>query len=195
LAEQGGARRFDLFSGHGLEKRAGASLFIHGKGKAVVAGALIPARVTSAYLHATPAQLHGLCHHTMIGHIHAGSAGFNAQLANGLAGCFIACGQDVANLANSAVGITNMSLTESGDLYASVTLPSLTVATVGGGVNLGTSRECLQLMDCYGPGKARKLAEIIAAFLLAGELSISAAIVSGEFVAAHENLGRNRPND
>ena len=79
------------------------------------------------------------------------------------------------------------------DLWASVTLPALSVATVGGGTGLGTARECLEMLDCYGEGCARKLAEITAATLLAGELSMAAAIASGEFVDAHETYGRNRP--
>ena len=80
----------------------------------------------------------------MLGHLQANAIGFNAHYANGLTAIFIACGQDVANVANAAVGITDYELTAEGDLYASVTLPSLTVATVGGGTGLGTSRECLQ---------------------------------------------------
>jgi hydroxymethylglutaryl-CoA reductase len=54
-------------------------------------------------------------------------------------------------------------------------------------------RACLELMDCHGVCKANRLAEIMAAVCIAGELSTVAAIVSGEFVAAHERLGRNRP--
>ena len=90
-------------------------------------------------------------------------------------------------------GITTFEPAGDGDLYASVTLPSLTVATVGGGTGLGTAGECLGVLDCVGRGKALKLAEIVAATLLAGELSMGAAIASGEFVAAHETYGRNRP--
>ena len=114
-------------------------------------------------------------------------------LDEGLEAIFIACGQDVANIANAAVGITNFELDPNGDLYASVTLPSLTVATVGGGTALGTSRECLEILGCAGSSKAAKFAEIICATLLAGELSMGAAIASGEFVGAHETYGRNRP--
>jgi hydroxymethylglutaryl-CoA reductase (NADPH) len=99
----------------------------------------------------------------------------------------------VANLANSAVGITSFEATSDGDLYASVTLPSLTVATVGGGTGLGTARECLAMLGCSGAGTAGKLAEITAATLLAGELSMGGAIASGELVEAHETYGRNRP--
>jgi len=89
----------------------------------------------------------------------ANAVGYNGHYANGLTALFIACGQDVANVVNSAVGITNFELTETGDLYASVTLPALTVATVGGGTALGTFRECLELIGCYGTGGARKFAE------------------------------------
>jgi hydroxymethylglutaryl-CoA reductase (NADPH) len=134
-------------------------------------------------------------HHTILGHIQANSIGYNGHYANGLAAIFIACGQDVANVANSAVGITNFEVTEDGDLYASVTLPSLTVATVGGGTGLGTSRECLEMLGCAGRGGAPKFAEIIAATILSGELSMGAAIASEEFVQAHEIYGRNRPSE
>jgi len=129
----------------------------------------------------------------MVGHVQAGALGYNGHYANGLTAIFIACGQDVANVANSSVGVTQFELTGDGDLYASVTLHSLTVATVGGGTALGTSRECLSMLGCCGSGKALRLAEIVAATLLAGEISMGAAIASGEFVQAHEAYGRNRP--
>lgn len=187
------ARRFYIFSGLNSEKRASGFLFPGGKGKKVTAGARLPVEIVKSYLHTTPAQLVDMWHHTMLGHVQANAVGYNGHYANGLAAIFIACGQDVANVANAAVGITNFELTEDGDLYASVTLPSLTVATVGGGTGLGTSRECLEMLGCAGSGKAAKFAEIVAATLLAGEISMGAAIASGEFVQAHETYGRNRP--
>jgi hydroxymethylglutaryl-CoA reductase (NADPH) len=187
------AKHFYIFSGLCSEKRASGALFAGGKGKKVVAGASLPAAVVRTHLHVTPQQLFDVWRHTMLGHTQAHAVGYNAHFANGLAAIFIACGQDVANVVNSAVGITHFELTDGGDLYASVTLPSLTVATVGGGTALGTSRECLEMLGCSGSGKAVKFAEIVAASLLAGELSMGAAIASGEFVAAHETYGRNRP--
>jgi hydroxymethylglutaryl-CoA reductase (NADPH) len=190
-----GAQRYYLFSGLSTEKRASGFLFAGGKGKKVTAGARVPARIVRAYLHTTPEQLAEMWHHTMLGHVQAHAVGYNGHYANGLTAIFIACGQDVANVVNAAVGITNFEVTDEGDLYASVTLPSLTVATVGGGTGLGTGREGLAMLGCVGSGRAAKLAEIVAATLLAGELSMGAAIASGEFVAAHETYGRNRPND
>jgi hydroxymethylglutaryl-CoA reductase (NADPH) len=187
------ARRFYIFSGFCSEKRASGFLLLGGKGKKVVAGALIPASLATAYLRTTPKEFLDLWHRTMLGHSQAHTSGYNGHYANGLAAVFIACGQDVANIVNSSVGITNFDVTDDGDLYASVTLPSLTVATVGGGTALGTSRECLEMLGCAGSGQAAKFAEIVAATLLAGEISIGAAITSGEFVDAHETYGRNRP--
>lgn len=194
LVAQGAAPRFKIFSGLSSEKRASGFLLAGGKGKTVVAGARISGTVLQSYMRVTPARVVEVWHHTVIGHLQANAIGFNAHYANGLAAIFIACGQDVANVANAAVGITDFELTPDGDLYASVTLPSLTVATVGGGTGLGTSAECLNVLGCRGSGHAPKLAEIIAATLLAGELSMAAAIGSGEFVAAHEAYGRNRPD-
>jgi hydroxymethylglutaryl-CoA reductase (NADPH) len=146
-------------------------------------------------MRVTPRLIANVWHDSVIGHLQANAIGFNAHYANGLTALFIACGQDVANVANAAVGITDYEVTSEGDLYASVTLPSLTIATVGGGTGIGTSRECLAMLGCAGAGHAPKLAEIFAATILAGELSMAAAIGSGEFVSAHETYGRNRPTD
>jgi hydroxymethylglutaryl-CoA reductase (NADPH) len=187
------AQDFYLFSGLASEKHASGFLFPGGKGKKVIAGAVLPVVLLKNYLHTTPADLVNLWHHTVLGHLQAQSLGYNGHYANGLAALFIACGQDVANIANSAVGITNFELISEDEVYVSVTLPSLTLATVGGGTALGTSRECLDIMGVAGSGGAPKLAEITAGTLLAGEISMAAAIVSGEFVRAHDNYGRNRP--
>jgi hydroxymethylglutaryl-CoA reductase (NADPH) len=193
LANCGGSG-YHIFSGYESEKRASGALFAGGKGKKVTAGALLSTAVVRAYLHTTPRELAEMWRRTLLGHVAAHSAGYNGHYANGLTALFIACGQDVANVANSAVGITVFEVTEGGDLYASVTLPALTVATVGGGTGEGTGRECLEMLGCAGAGGAPKLAEVAAATLLAGELSMGGAIASEEFVNAHESYGRNRPD-
>lgn len=181
-----------LFSGMSSEKRASGFVLTRGKGKRVTAGAFLPARTLRMYLHVTPNELFHVWHSTVVGHLQAGALGYNAHCANGLAAIFIATGQDVANVVNSACALTVFELMEDG-LYVSATLPALSVATVGGGTGLPTQREALEMMGCVGNGKARKLAEIVAGAVLGGEISMGAAIASGEFVAAHEQYGRNRP--
>jgi hydroxymethylglutaryl-CoA reductase (NADPH) len=193
VMEHSDAISYLLFSGLSAEKRPSMRGLLGGKGKKVTAGAEIPAKWVRLYLHATPEDLRDLWRKTIVGNVMAGAIGYCGHYANGLAALFIACGQDVANVANSVVGVTGFEVTPEGNLYASCTLSSLVVATVGGGVNLETSRECLAMLGCQGTGKARKLAEIATATALAGELSLAAALASGEFVAAHESYGRNRP--
>lgn len=121
------------------------------------------------------------------------AASNGAHAANGLAALFIATGQDVANVAESHAAITYSQLLPSGDYYWSVTLPSLIVGTFGGGTGLATQREGLEMLGCYGAGNADKFAEICAGVVLAGEISLSAAVVHGDWVSSHEALGRNRP--
>lgn len=194
LVEIGAAKRFYLISALDSEKHASSSLFPGGKGKKVVAGVRLPASVVRSYLGTTPEKILELWHINVMAQFHAGATTCNAHLANGLAALFIACGQDVANITNSAVGLLRFDV-EEGDLIASVTLPSLTVGTVGGGTGLGTARECLGMLGCAGTGKAPRLAEITAAFLLAGEISLMAALAAGDLVGAHEAYGRNRPEE
>jgi hydroxymethylglutaryl-CoA reductase (NADPH) len=83
-------------------------------------------------------------------------------------------------------------MTEEGDLYISITIPSLIVATYGGGTGLATQRECLETLGCYGRGGVKKFAEIVAGVVLAGELSLGSAISSSDWVSSHEQYGRNR---
>jgi hydroxymethylglutaryl-CoA reductase (NADPH) len=123
----------------------------------------------------------------------AGTAYNGPHAANGIAAMFIACGQDVANVAESHAGITYAQLLDNGDYYWSVTLPSLIVASYGGGTGLPTQRECLEALGCYGSGKADKLAEIVAGVVLAGDISLGCAVLSDEWVTSHERMGRNRP--
>jgi hydroxymethylglutaryl-CoA reductase (NADPH) len=194
IVEHTRATTYQVFSGHSAEKRATGALLAGGKGKRVTAGATLPAKLVNTYLNTSTQRMAKMWHRTVLGHLQAHTVGYNGHFANGLAALYIACGQDVANVVNSAVGITDFELTADGDLYVSVTLPSLEVATVGGGTGLATSRECLRMLGCEGEGKARKLAEIVAATLLAGEVSFGAAIAAGDMVAAHETYGRNRPD-
>ena len=181
-----------LFSGMCSEKRASGFVMARGKGKRVTAGCLLTPEVLRMYLHVTADQLFRVWQTTVMGHLQAGAIGYNAHAANGLAAIFIATGQDVANVVNSACALTCFEPVPEG-LYVSTTLPALSVATVGGGTGLPSQQEALAMMGCRGAGKALKLAEIIASAILDGEISMGAAIAAGEFVHAHERYGRNRP--
>jgi hydroxymethylglutaryl-CoA reductase (NADPH) len=177
------------FSG---DKKATAMSFMHVRGKKVSAEIEIPKAIVDSVLKTTPEKMSQYWQSSTIGTIQTGSIGAQGHYANGLAALFIATGQDAACVSEASVGITRMECTSGGDLYAAVTLPNLIVGTVGGGTGLPTQKECLTMMDCYGQGKARKFAEICAAVVLSGELSIAAALSSGHFTSAHQKLGRKK---
>jgi hydroxymethylglutaryl-CoA reductase (NADPH) len=163
------------------------------RGKRVVAEAVIRKDVMQKLMHIDTAEL---CHARRVGTIGAflaGSSNNGAHAANGLTALFIATGQDVANIAESHAAIAYMEPLDNGDLYWSITLPALIVGTCGGGTGLATQRQCLEMLGCYGKGKVKTFAEICAGVVLAGETSLAAAILHGDWVTAHENMGRNRP--
>jgi hydroxymethylglutaryl-CoA reductase (NADPH) len=81
---------------------------------------------------------------------------------------------------------------QSRDLYISISMPNLIVGTVGGGTDLPTQKECLAMLGCKGTGSARKFAEICAATILAGEISIVGALGAGHFTKAHIRYGRKK---
>jgi hydroxymethylglutaryl-CoA reductase (NADPH) len=175
------------FSG---DKKATAHSFVTVRGKKVSAEVTLPAELVAARLHTTPQELDRYWKMSAIGAIQSGSIGVQGHFANALAALYIACGQDPACVAESAVGVTRFDVTEKGDLYASVTLPSVVVGTVGGGTTLPGQRACLEIMGLAGEGKAQALAEVCGALALAGELSITAALCSGDFTRAHQKLAR-----
>ena len=172
------------------DKKASMLAFTFVRGRKVVAEAAIPREIVRKYISAEPEDLVRYWQVAVMGGIQSGSIGVNGHYANGLAAIFIACGQDVACVSEAATGLTRLDVTPAGDLYISVSLPNLIVGTVGGGTALPTARECLEMMDCYGAGKARKFAEICAATVLAGELSLAGAVTAGQYGRAHAIHGR-----
>lgn len=172
------------------DKKATALSFTSVRGKKVSAECVIPRTIVEKVLKTTPEAMADYWLSSTIGVIQSGAIGAQGHVANGLTALFLATGQDVACIAEAAVGITRMQLNSKGDLYTSVTLPNLIVGTVGGGTGLPTQKECLELMNCYGEGKSRKFAEICGAVALAGEISIAAALSAGHFAGAHQKFGR-----
>lgn len=185
-------KKYSLESNMAVDKKPAHINSILGRGKTVSSEVVIKKNILSKYLHITANQIESTYHKQVAGGNLAGALGVNGHYANGIAALFLACGQDLANISESCVGYTSVEAMGE-DLYVSVNLPSLVVGTVGGGVSLPTQKECLEIIGCYGTGKSKKFAEIVAATALAGEISLAASIVAGDFVAAHEKYGRNKP--
>ena len=175
------------------DKKHSAMNMIQTRGKRVIAEFTLKQEVARDLLRVEPADLYRYRQIAAVGALQAGAAYSGAHSANGIAALFIATGQDEANVAESHAGITYGQLLDNGDYYWSVTLPAVICATCGGGTGLPSQRECLEMLDCYGTGKADKFAEIVAAVVLAGDVSLTCAVLAGDWVASHETHGRNRP--
>jgi len=185
--------RFTLSGAIDTDKKHSHLNTLHSRGTRVVAEAVIPNEDLQRLMHTDTRSLFAARQVSNVGGMLAGTTNNGAHSANGLTAIFIATGQDAANIAESQSALVYVDLLENGDLYWSITLPSVIVASYGGGTGLATQRECLEIMDCYGQDKALKLAEICAATVLAGELSLASAVIAGDWVESHDKLGRNRP--
>ena len=179
------------------DKKAAATNWLHGRGKSVVVECTIPSKVVQTTLKTTvPALVHVNLQKNLIGSAMAGSlGGFNAHASNIVTAVFLATGQDPAQNVESSQCITLMEETDEGDLWISCTLPSLEVGTVGGGTSLVAQKACLKLLGCAGGGatpgaNAQQLAQIVAASVLAGELSLLAALAANTLVSAHMQHNR-----
>jgi hydroxymethylglutaryl-CoA reductase (NADPH) len=188
-----GKAKFILSGNMDTDKKHSRANMLLTRGKRVVAECTIRADLIKSLMHTTAEELFWTRQVSNAGAFLAGSANNGAHAANGLTAMFIATGQDVANVSESHAGVTYAQLLPNGDYYWSITLTSLIVATYGGGTGLPTQRECLELLGCYGKDKANKFAEICAAVVLAGDTSLSSAILADEWVSSHDQLGRNRP--
>ncbi len=184
---------FALESNMATDKKASQINMLHTRGKRVVAEITLPAELLERGTRVGPKQMFRSRLVANLGSFMSGATNNGAHAANGIAAMFIATGQDAANVAESSVAYDFSEVMPNGDYYRSLTLPSLIVATYGGGTGLATQRECLEMLDCYGDGKVMKLAEIVAATALCGDISLQSAIVADEWVSSHDRLGRNRP--
>jgi hydroxymethylglutaryl-CoA reductase (NADPH) len=186
-------QRFFLESNFATDKKASMINMMRSRGKRVVAEALVKRDVL---LEIMDADTEAIYYHGKVANIGSMLSGANnngCHAANAITAVFLATGQDVANVAESSMGIFYSELTPENDLYLSITLPSLIVATCGGGTGLPTQKEALEAMGCHGVGNVRKFAEIVAGTVLAGEISLAAAISSLDWVSSHDQFGRNDP--
>ena len=188
-----GGANYILSGNMDTDKKHSRANMLLTRGKRVVAECTIKGDLLKSMMGISAKELFWSRQVSNVGAFLAGSANNGAHAANGLTAMFIATGQDVANVSESHAGVTYAQLLDNGDYYWSITLTSLIVATYGGGTGLPTQRECLEMLGCYGKGKADKFAEICAAVVLAGDTSLSSAILAGDWVSSHDQFGRNRP--
>lgn len=180
------------------DKKPTAINFILGRGISVNAEVVIGKEHVEEVLKTAPekiVEVNTAKNH--VGSALAGSYGFNAHYANIVAAMFIATGQDPAHVVEGSNGVTTAEVTENGDLYFSIYLPSLILGAVGGGTGLDTQKEALKIIGIDvtkgNPGEnVRKLAEVIGAAVLAGELSLLSALSSQDLAKAHVVYGRNK---
>ena len=120
----------------------------------------------------------------------AGTHGNGVHVSNALTAIYLATGQDTACVAENSIAHFGLEKTGEG-LKFKLTLPSLTVGTVGGGTRLKMRKRNLELLGCHeGENSSKKLAEIIAGATLALELSLFCAIGSHTWTDAHMKYGR-----
>lgn len=184
--------RFILSGNMDTDKKHSRINMLETRGKRVVAEATIRKDALRDILGVDSAEMFAMRQVSNVGAFLAGSSNNGAHAANALTALFIACGQDVANIAESHAGVVYNQLLPNGDYYWSITLTSLIVGTFGGGTGLATQRECLEMLGCHGSGKADKFAEICAGVVLAGETSLGGAVLHGDWVSSHDRYGRNR---
>ncbi len=186
-------QRFFLDGNFATDKKASMINMMRTRGKRVTAEALVKRDVLLEIMDAETESLYQHYKVASIGSMLSGANNNGCHAANAITAIFIATGQDVANVSESSMGLFYCELTDEKDLYISITLPSLIVATCGGGTGLPTQREALETMDCFGVGRVYKFAEIVAGTVLAGEISLAAAISSLDWVSSHDEFGRNDP--
>ncbi|XP_007903539.1 3-hydroxy-3-methylglutaryl-CoA reductase a [Callorhinchus milii] len=186
------------------DKKSAAINWIEGRGKSVVCEGIIPAKVVREILKTSTASLVDVnVSKNLVGSAMAGSlGGYNAHAANIVTAVYIACGQDPAQNVSSSNCITLMESTgiTNEDLYISCTMPSIEIGTVGGGTNLLPQQACLKMLGVQGASKSNpgenacQLAEIVCATVMAGELSLMAALAAGHLVKSHMTHNRSKIN-
>lgn len=182
-----------LSSNFESDKKPAKSHLTFGRGWKVKAEVVIPRKIVRRVLKTTPEKIDRLVtDKCLFGSLLAGSLGFNGHYANMIAALFIATGQDPAHVVEGSLGITTTEILPNGDLYFSVYLPALMIGTVGGGTSLATQKEALELLGVFGKDKVAEFSQVVAAAVLAGELSLMASLAEGSLAKAHQRLARGK---
>lgn len=187
-----GIKSYVLSGNFDTDKKTSYLNSLRTRGKRVTAEATIPRQIMEGIAKTSVDLLIRQRHVSTLGSFMAGSNNNGSHSANGITAIFIATGQDVANVTESSAAMVYAEITPENDYYFSITIPSLIVGTYGGGTGLATQKECLEILGCFGAGKVKKFAEIVAATVLCGEISLGSAVMASEWVSSHDKYGRNR---
>jgi len=175
----------------GDKKPSHAFFQFPGHGKVVLAEATLPGNVLRRVLRVSAEDVITLEHTGLHGAHASGMQSFAFTPASAIAAIFAATGQDLGMVGTSSMAQVTATQVEDG-IHLSIRFSGLEVGTVGGGTSLPHARAYLQLMDCLGPDKVYRFAQIIAATALCLELSATASMAtsgSQNFVQAHAARG------
>lgn len=190
IETKSGARCISVAGNYDVDKKPSWLNVIEGRGIKAWAEVTLTERVLKNILKTTARNMFDVwLAKCMMGSAMAGSMAFNAQFANVVAALFLATGQDMAHVVEGSLGMTTMEIGNGNSLYVSVYLPDLMIGTVGGGTGLATQREALLLI---GAKTSQEFAEIIAAAVLAGEISLLASLSEGTLARAHQKFARGK---
>lgn len=181
--------RYMIESNFACDKNPGYKTILKGRGHSVIASVSIPERLLHRILRTSSEAIAVGALDVILASQTAGLMGFNSHAANALAALYLATGQDIACIVENAVGTMAWEVRDQG-VFVSLSMPSITVGTVGGATRLQQQRAHLEMLECTGEGSSRKLAEIVCAATLALEISLAGAIASDEFASAHASFGR-----
>jgi hydroxymethylglutaryl-CoA reductase (NADPH) len=171
-----------------VDKKPSWLNFIEGRGWEVNSEVILSPQTVSSVLKTSPSKIFDTwLSKCMLGSALSGSMGFNCQFANVVAAMFLATGQDLGQIVEGSSGVTTVKVLDSGDLYVGVYMPSVMLATVGGGTKLHTQNEALKILNVDHPSQ---LAEVLGATVLAGEISLLASLSVGGLANSHQKLGR-----
>jgi len=196
IEPQTGVPCIALSGNYCVDKKPASINFQEGRGKRIYAEILFDGDILHRLLKTDARSLvEAQYRKNLLGSVAAGSMGYNAHFANVLAAFFIAAGQDAAHVVEGSLGVTCIEPRGPEGVFASVFLPDVPLGAIGGGTALDTQREVLAILgvspDPQRRGEAvTRLAEILGAVVLAGEMSLMAAFTSQDLARAHERLGR-----
>ncbi len=190
LSEETNAKHIALSGNVCVDKKPSNMNLIEGRGKTVVADIILPEEIVEKKLKTTAEAIVEVnIAKNLLGSAVSGTMAFNAHYANMVAAIFLATGQDAAHVTEGSLGITHAE-NRNGDLYFSINMPDLPIATVGGGTRLETAQESLNILGVAGSDNVHELAEVIVSTVMAGELSLMGALAAGHLARAHQQLGR-----